>query len=982
MSHAAAIALLRSFTRSLALVGAGLVLLTLVLAASHYRVERDRALVQARTATLQQAARLGALVTPFVQHTERMRAFMQQGLERGFDTPPPELCDRLYTVPIGGNEFGGTFLRDPVGAQEPPYGVVAASNLVERRGLYRDGRGCRADPELATALRLLEDLRIDHASNPALTRSYYNSAKLDLATSYPAYPLEQTRASALARNVRSADELLIARPAGSMFMRLGPEQNPGRARVWSEAYVDRGGAGTMVTLAKPVYASAPGTGEIYYGAVGTDLPLRAVTGFLQQLPLPLGRIYVLTPEGDVIGSSAALPEYEVQRLADLVPASLAAEIEAASPGSTLSTGADASPGATGSVASAGHRALVSGVEGTPWRLVYVATDADIVGAVAPSLLAYGGALLALLVVAVAGLWSFRRRFLQPAVAIFESTQGDEALLVSGTRSTPWQPIADVVAQTREANRLALERIDAQGRLKQAVFEASLDCIVTADEHGRILDCNPAAERVFGYPRAQLVGRPMTETIVPHRYRREHEAGMERYVATGRRSVLGRRIEIEGLRANGETFPLELAIAEAGVGSTRVFVAFIRDLTDRKAVEAEVQRQRDALYQKEKMAALGSMLAGVSHELNNPLAVVVGRASMLEEDVLEPQVKDSVRRLRAAAERCGRIVKTFLAMARQSKPQRQPVQVAQVLDGALEIAGYGLRSTGIEVHREYANALPQLLADQDQLSQVFMNLVVNAQHAMERKPGPRRLTVRTRLARAQDKAEVVVEFVDTGVGITEEVRKRIFEPFFTTKKQGEGTGLGLPVSLGMVEAHGGRIEIDSTVGVGSTLRVCLPIDGDVAAAESPPDTARAHPSPVSPPRQAPRHRALIVDEEEEVAAMLVEVLGADGFECTWLDNAAGALELLEREDFDVILSDLRMPGMNGHDFAVALAAQQPRLVERLVIVTGDTLGELRRQVEMLGRPIVDKPFGPAELREAVAQVRRLREPEVQASGSST
>ena len=979
MSHAAAIALLRSFTRSLALVGAGLVLLTLVLGASHYRVERERALVQARTSTLQQAARLGALVTPFVQHTERMRAFMQQGLERGFDTPPPEICDRLYTVPLGGNEFGGTFLREPVQAQEPPYGVVAASNLAERRGLRRDGGTCRADPELATALRLLEDLRIDHASNPALTRSYYNSARLDLATSFPAYPLEHTRASAQARNARSADELLVTRPKGSMFWRLGPEQNPAHALVWSEAYVDRGGAGTMVTLAMPLYAGAPDTEAAYYGAVGTDLPLRAVAGFLQQLVLPMGRLYVLTPEGDVIGSSVSLPEYELQRFADLVPKPLAAAVETASRGgSNVRVDTDASLGAAGSISSGGHRALVAGVEGTPWRLVYVAADADIAGAIAPSLLAYGGALLALLTVAVGGLWSFRRRFLRPAVAIFESTQGDETLLVAGTRSTPWQPIADVVAQTREANRVALERIDAQGRLKQAVFEASLDCIVTADEHGRVLDCNPAVERVFGYTRAQLIGRPMSETIVPHRYRREHEAGMERYVATGRRNVLGRRIEIEGLRANGETFPLELAIAEAGVGSTRVFVAFIRDLTDRKAVEAEVQRQRDALYQKEKMAALGSMLAGVSHELNNPLSVVVGRASMLEEDVVEPQVKDSVRRLRVAAERCGRIVKTFLAMARQSTPQRQPVQVAHVLDGALEIAGYGLRSSGIEVRREYASEMPSLLADQDQLSQVFMNLIVNAQHAMDRKPGSRRLTVRTRLTRVEGSAEVVVEFVDTGFGIPEDVRKRIFEPFFTTKKQGEGTGLGLPVSLGMVEAHGGRIEIESTVGVGSTIRVCLPVDDGAAATGPPTDTTHTR-SSLAP---ATLERALIVDEEEEVAAMLVEVLGADGFECTWLDSAPAALELLEREDFDVILSDLRMPGMNGHEFAVALAARQPRLVERLVFVTGDTLGELRRQLETLGRPIVDKPFGPAELREAVAQVRRLREQEVQASGSST
>ena len=248
-----------------------------------------------------------------------------------------------------------------------------------------------------------------------------------------------------------------------------------------------------------------------------------------------------------------------------------------------------------------------------------------------------------------------------------------------------------------------------------------------------------------------------------------------------------------------------------------------DLTALRAAQAEVARSREALHQSEKLTALGALLAGVAHELNNPLSVVVGYSSMLREIPCDPAMTARAEKIHAAAERCARIVRTFLAMARARPPRREPVALGEVVLGALDLAGYGLRSADVEVKLDLPAGLAPVHGDADQLHQVVVNLVVNAQQALISRPSPRRLTI----SAWAEGGEAVLEIADNGPGMDPDVASRAFEPFFTTKPQGVGTGVGLSVCHGIVVAHGGRIELDTDQGTGARFRVFLPLSEEAA-----------------------------------------------------------------------------------------------------------------------------------------------------------
>ena len=240
-----------------------------------------------------------------------------------------------------------------------------------------------------------------------------------------------------------------------------------------------------------------------------------------------------------------------------------------------------------------------------------------------------------------------------------------------------------------------------------------------------------------------------------------------------------------------------------------------DLTALRAAQAEVARSREALHQSEKLTALGALLAGVAHELNNPLSVVVGYSSMLQEIGSDPAMAARAEKIHAAAERCARIVRTFLAMARARPPRREPVALGEVVMGALELAAYGLRSADVEVETRPAGRAAAVHGDADQLHQVVVNLVVNAQQALLARAAPRRLAIRAWAEGDGGGARGRRQRSRHG---RRRWRSRAFEPFFTTKPQGVGTGVGLSVCHGIVAAHGGRIELDTARGEGARFRV--------------------------------------------------------------------------------------------------------------------------------------------------------------------
>ena len=369
----------------------------------------------------------------------------------------------------------------------------------------------------------------------------------------------------------------------------------------------------------------------------------------------------------------------------------------------------------------------------------------------------------------------------------------------------------------------------------------------------------------------------------------------------------------------------------------------------RALEDTVRQRTERLMQSEKVAAMGSLLAGVAHELNNPLTVLSGQAQLLI-GLGDPLFGRRAATIQRAADRCVRIVRNFLALARQQPPERSAVALKQVVDGARELVAYELRTDGVEVTVEVPEGLPLLWADAHQLHQVLVNMLVNAQHAMRRQTQPRRLAVRVRLAGGR----VRVEIADTGRGIPPEVLARIFEPFFTTKPSGEGTGLGLSLCRSIVEDHGGTITVESLPGRGTTFGIDLPVTPAPGAAAR---TAAAAATPAAPPS-----RVLVVDDEAGVAEVVAEAIARDGHHADIASDGAMALDMLGREAYDAVVSDTKMPVMDGEGFYGELMQRFPALRRRFMFLTGDVLSrEKRTFLEGTGAPVLSKPCDLDEVR---------------------
>lgn len=515
----------------------------------------------------------------------------------------------------------------------------------------------------------------------------------------------------------------------------------------------------------------------------------------------------------------------------------------------------------------------------------------------------------------------------------------------------------LLADVAERTWATLERAHAEERLREseallaAFMENAPIGMFVKDVEGRYLRLNSEMGRAMSVKPAEAVGRTTGEVM---------GAGAPADVAAQDAATLAGAVGRYELHYPGQAdytdalvirFPIRL---DEGQPVTRTG-GFAIDLSDRKRAEAELQRSRDALHQTEKLTALGSLLAGVSHELNNPLSIVVAQAVMMERQASNPKLAERAGKIRRAAERCAKIVQTFLAMARRKAPVRTEVQLNDVARAALELTEYGLRTHGVTVETALAPDLPPLFADADQLHQVLINLIINAQHAMGEVDGERRLRVAT--GRAED-GRLTLEIADNGPGVPADIRRRIFEPFFTTKAQSTGTGVGLSFSQGLVEAHGGRLELLDTP-TGATFRVTLPLGSGEA---STPELDAGSTG------EAVGLRALIVDDEPEIAEALGEFLELEGYTCELAESGRAATERLKFGRYDLVVSDLRMPDMDGPALFAWLKRERPDLAGRTVFSTGDTLGApAARFIADAGRPVIEKPFTPESVSRVLGQL---------------
>ena len=398
---------------------------------------------------------------------------------------------------------------------------------------------------------------------------------------------------------------------------------------------------------------------------------------------------------------------------------------------------------------------------------------------------------------------------------------------------------------------------------------------------------------------------------------------------------------------GERVLLLTVIPMAEPGSA---VLVFEDQTDKR-------RLQEQLIQSEKMSAIGQLIAGVAHDLNNPLASVVGFSDFLAEgDQIPPSLREPLQVIRQEAERAATIVKNLLSFARSQEGERTRHPIGVLLESTLVLLRNQLMAHKVEATLEVEPGLPDVEVSANQLKQVFVNVINNACQAIVSDAPSGRIWIAAKRVRDT----ILVSVTDSGPGMTEDVAARAFEPFFTTKPEGQGTGLGLSICQGIVKEHGGRITLDTRPGGGATFSVELPIGADVARAPAVP----------SPAAESKPLNILVVDDEPHILHYMRATLESWGHTVEVASDGTYALERALAGPFDVIICDLRMPHLSGRDMYTKLVRQDPRVAERIIFATGDTVrGDTLQFLERLGRPYLRKPFTLAELRAALGHAAK-------------
>lgn len=507
-------------------------------------------------------------------------------------------------------------------------------------------------------------------------------------------------------------------------------------------------------------------------------------------------------------------------------------------------------------------------------------------------------------------------------------------------------VVSTIVDLSERKEMELALRESERMVRQVLEACPVPITMNRIEDGVVIYESPAAQQLMRFPKSQEGESVISRWVDP----RDRRSYLKRLIREGAVD----RLEIRFKKADGEEFPCALSSRLVDYQGEQVIVSNLFDLTEIKEAEDELSRQREMLHESEKLSALGELLAGVSHELNNPLSVLVGQALMLKEEAGDEKSAARAEMIGKAADRCARIVKSFLAMARQEPTQLEPVDLGAIIDSALEVTAYSLRSSGIEVSLRMAKNLPMVMADPDQMRQVLTNLIINARDALQEVAEPRRLRITTSFR--QQSQEVVVKVRDNGPGVPPQIRSRIFEPLFTTKEVGSGTGVGLSLCHRIIEAHNGSISTERASSEGAIFAIRLPPakKGTRGVASKRPGSSKTT-----------ECRTLVVEDDSDVGQIIAEVLEHDGHTVDLVASGSIALQKIRRRTYDVVLSDVRMPGMDGPSFCRALAKVRPEQLSTLAFITGDTLSpKVREFLDASERPYLEKPITPEDLRELV------------------
>ncbi len=519
--------------------------------------------------------------------------------------------------------------------------------------------------------------------------------------------------------------------------------------------------------------------------------------------------------------------------------------------------------------------------------------------------------------------------------------------------------------TVRTSDVVVARLEEQVRELRAALEDAAEGICRIDLEGRVVSVNRAFTRLLGASAEESTGGSWEALVHP-----DDREGLRADLGGPAEKV---EREIRGLRADGATFEMQLSIVpvlEQHTARPKGHYFFIRDLTDRKRMENQ-------LIFAGRMAAVGTLAAGVAHEINNPLAYIVANIDFARHQITTvasrlsrssagggpahvlDETGEALTEARQGAERVRNIVRDLRVFARGDEEQSGPVSIRRVLDSSINIAWNEIRHRARLV-KDYGDT-PMVEGNESRLGQVFLNLLLNAAHAIpegETERNEIRVSTRTDAG-----GRAVVEVRDSGMGIPPEIRERIFDPFFTTKPASEGTGLGLWICSGILAALGGEVRVDSEIGRGSTFRVTLP----PALTEAQSEELGSAPVPEA---AAQGGKLLVIDDEPMILGALRRSLSAE-YNVTCVGDGRKALERLRAgERYELILCDLMMPEMTGMDLFAELEKLAPDQAARMVFVSGGAFTPRAREfLERVANARVEKPIDLQNLRLLLRNLKR-------------
>ena len=492
----------------------------------------------------------------------------------------------------------------------------------------------------------------------------------------------------------------------------------------------------------------------------------------------------------------------------------------------------------------------------------------------------------------------------------------------------------------------LHRADERLKLLAAAVEQTGDLIIITTPNARI---EHAAIRALCYSREPLATMRLPDLLD------EPEGDLVERIAA--------HVLVEGIwrgtllhrRADGRTFPASSSVValRSSDGTLTHFVGVQRDST-------EELRLRDQLVNSERLSAVGELVAGVAHEINNPLQTIVGCVELLMEENRDTAVVRDLKLVRQEAARAGQIVRNLLAFVRRGSPDRKLVDLNDIVRAMAELREFHLVQRGIRLTVELAPTRLPVIANRDEIQQIIVNILLNGEHALEASGmSSPCITMRT----CAEGGMHVVQISDNGPGISAELKGRIFEPFFTTKEVGEGTGLGLSISLGIARAHGGVLDLsDPMEGTGACFRLSLPAAAPVADAGGRVDVAISHPAPDETSR-----RALVVEDEAPIRQLIVRLLQRRGFAVVEAPSRVAARDAVAGGVFDVVLCDLRLSDGSGMAVVEDMRAIRSDIVRRVIFVTGDAGVLSTADPEIADLPVLPKPFTSEDLDRALGSL---------------